>query len=46
MLIWINNNYDAIITIGSSIAVLATIGPAVIYFCVDNYHTPTIKNVL
>lgn len=46
MLIWINNNYDAIITIGSSIAVLATIGPAVIYFCVDNYHTPTIKKCL
>lgn len=46
MLIWINNNYDARVTLWSIIAVLATIGPLVIYFCVDNCHTPTIKNVL
>lgn len=46
MLVWINNNYDAIVTLCSIIAVLATIGPAVIYFCIDNYHTPTIKKCL
>lgn len=46
MLIWINNNYDVIVTACSLIAVLATVGPAVIYFCADNYHTPTIKKCL
>lgn len=46
MLIWINNNYDARVTLWSIIAVLATIGPLVIYFCVDNCHTPTIKKCL
>lgn len=46
MLIWINNNYSAIVTLWSIIVVLATVVPTGIYFGTNKHHTSITKKFL